>query len=482
MSIIEETEQTFGFPNVSKFEEKLIANLLSDTKFLFQVSDILKPEFFDKSHLSLIAEFILDYFKEYFSCPTYEYFLIKLTETGDLYDEAVLEALIDFISNFYESKFQKQILLSDKEIIQKRAHKFCSTKSYINAIEVCVDLIGTPKEFEINNIIQKATIDTNKKNIRVDYDDLERRKKDKPRTNIVPLPFDYLNRVIGGGIGAGEVMAMIGPMGAGKSTLAQTVALHAKSKGFNVAFYTLELSAEFTRQKMDTILLGKEIKDINEFLPDIDKKNKEFSGKVFITRLPAGSTIFDIKNDIRQIQSLGHGIDLVIIDYIDLMSSIYVHYNKQDEWVKFGQLTIELRDELAMPEQFGIVALCQGNTSSIYERLITAQSAGGGAKRLFPADLVCGYARPSELKALEKANFSIIKSRFGKDSIYFECDTDYSVGRIEINKPYKLFTEVDEEIKEEIKDFALNEFIPKKMNLLNENKNNKTITINGNKN
>lgn len=454
-------EKKFDFMEESLYEEKLIINTLLDSKFFTNIIDILDTSAFSKLYLREIAIFIEHYYNKRYRRPTFETILIWLQEKEDEFPKPLYEAIEDFIKNIYLKKKYAIKMMADKQDIQENAQEYFSLQQWKYAVVDAFEMIKTKREDKILDRMYSVETAVAHKNNILDYDDIESRKEDKPRKNIVPLPFPMVNESIGGGLGSSETLALIAPMGAGKSTLAQRTALNNKKNGFNTILFTLELSVEFTRHKIDTILLEKEINDVRNEVGEIDKKLKsDYSGKIFIERLKAKSTINEIRKTIRRINQQGHKVDMIIVDYIDLMGSVDDMYNKKDEWILYGQLTLEMRDLIAHEEEVATFILCQGNTSSLQERIITAQSSGGGAKRLFPADLVCGYARPDELKAKEKANFSIIKNRFGKDSIYFEADTDYTIGKIEITKPWKYFAEEMEDINEDLSDFVKKDFLP----------------------
>lgn len=64
----------------SSYQSKVVASLISDTKFLEQVTEITKPAFFESQANQWIVGELQSYFSEYHSSPTMEVFKIKIGE------------------------------------------------------------------------------------------------------------------------------------------------------------------------------------------------------------------------------------------------------------------------------------------------------------------------------------------------------------------------------------------------------------------
>lgn len=66
---------------------------------------------------------------------------------------------------------------------------------------------------------------------------------DQRKQFAVPLPFERMNRALGGGIWPGEVMVLAGPTGVGKSIVADQIADHASDRGVSTHLYMTEMTA-----------------------------------------------------------------------------------------------------------------------------------------------------------------------------------------------------------------------------------------------
>lgn len=442
-----------------EFQRKVIANLLFDEQFLQNNFKIIKPIYFESHKYHWIVDVIINHYQRYSTTPSLESFFVYLKKDSTL-EQKQKENIVKMLALMFNKKEHRVKLLKDREHIQEHTSEFCWQENMINALYEASKKAKEGKFEEILPTIEIASKAGNEISQAVDYDDVEDRINTEFREGIVPLPWDAVNARIGGGIGKKEFMVLVGGMGSGKSLIASNIGLHARKSGVTAVIYSLELSKQYFRHRTDVVLTGSS----SDYLEDLKKNNvekyraflkekiKDFpeNGRLKIQTLPAGSTAIDIKNDIKWLQAQGYDIDLFIIDYLDRMDPINGKRGKQS-WDNFEDITNECRDDIAFDLNIAGFGLIQGNTSSLENNMMKAGSTSGGAKRLHPADVVFGYARNSEAKNENRANFTIIKNRFGKDAISLPVITDYEIGKIDILDDEHAMVEMEENSKEETK-------------------------------
>jgi hypothetical protein len=62
------------------YQSKVVASLISDVKFLEQVTEITKPAFFESQANQWIINEVQNYFNEFRAVPTMEVFKIKVVK------------------------------------------------------------------------------------------------------------------------------------------------------------------------------------------------------------------------------------------------------------------------------------------------------------------------------------------------------------------------------------------------------------------
>lgn len=422
------------------FQKKVIVNLLFDDDFLSNNYKIIEPEYFDTYKYHWTISTILEYYEKYAKAPSYESLIIYLKSDNTL-EEPMKESLVVFFATIFHDKKNRNKWLEDFEHVQEHTHQFCWEQNMINALHESSRLAKSGEYQDILGVIEKANNDGNEVKRAIDYDDVEERAEEEFREGLMPLFCDALNKRIGGGIGKGEFIALVGGMGSGKSLLASNFGVGARKMGQVAVLYSLELSANYIRHRTDVILTrtpAEELeamkkRDKKEYAQYIRKHLKDLdpNGKLMIQYMPTGSTVNDIKADLKWLKAQGHDIGLVIIDYLDKMNPISGKGGKQG-WEVFEDITTECRDFLCREMGVAGIGMVQGNTTSLEEKQITASSTSGGARRLHPADIVLGYARPPAQKNSGRANMTIIKNRFGKDALTMPVETDYNVGMINV--------------------------------------------------
>jgi replicative DNA helicase len=425
------SENSFGISET--FQDKIIANLILDEKFLEQIISHIKIEYFDTDYHQWVFQEIRDYFNNFNKGITRDALFLnlknrrrKININNNLKGVKLLYEIFDGDA----SKFTK-----DCETIKQATVDFCRRQEMKNALLYSVEDLQRNDIDSVYKRIEEAYNTGISHDIGLDLDDVEDRTTNTPRKNILPLPFEALNKKIGGGIGEGEFVALIAPMGTGKSMWAANVVAHAKKTNSNAILYTLEMEEAYNRMRIDSILLDRktdELHDASIYLDDIRQELSKYTGKVFVKRYGDSEvTALTLKSHIRMMKAKGIHPDWVVIDYMDIMDTIDIKNRYKQDWEKFEVISRDLA-RLAVSEGVRIFGLAQGNTQSIDKSIITAQNTSGGAKRLHPCHLILGYARTDKDKQNDVATLSFIKSRFGSDGFTMPVVTDYSKCYIEV--------------------------------------------------
>jgi len=195
----------------------------------------------------------------------------------------------------------------------------------------------------------------------------------------------------------------------------------AYNQGANVLHIYFEDNTVDIRRKHYTIWTGivsdeqpAHIADISEFMADM-KVTRANSLK--LVKLPAvGTTISDIRNKIRKLESEGFRPDMIIVDYIDCISG--ERSIDGEEWKGEGLI---MRSLESMTDEFDVAlwAATQGNRDSITSEVVTANQMGGSIKKAQIGHVVISAGKTLEQKENKLATVTLLKSRIGADGIVF---------------------------------------------------------------
>jgi replicative DNA helicase len=418
------------FEESSEYQQKLIANLIFDSKFLDNIHNFIKPDMFDLETHQWLTKAILSYYNKYMKPITFDAIGVLMKKISD---EAKRKDVARVAYTIF--KLERETIMQDYEFVQEHSLKFCKTMSFKNALlEASEHAVKGDVDIAFN-IIQKNFFDVTVTDDGVDVDDLEHRLKSETRKNVMSLPWVNLNKRIGGGLAEGEMMCVVAPMGVGKSMVAINTGVHSKKINKNAVLFTFELNPEYNRHRFDSILLDRESDNLvynSETMEEIGKQLNMYKGKLFIKKFLANNVnVNSLRAYIRKLKSKGHEIHYVIVDYLDVMDTVEASTRHLQGWEKMEQVSREL-DAFADEEGVRVIALAQGNTQSINQKIITAQNTGGGAKRLHPFDLIFGFARTDEDKVSNTGTWSVIKNRFGADGYALNVVTDYTKSFLDI--------------------------------------------------
>jgi replicative DNA helicase len=271
------------------------------------------------------------------------------------------------------------------------------------------------------------------KNIGHEYKkDTESRYREDHRV-IVPTPWEQVNELVQGGLGNGDLGLIFGNPGGGKSWCLVALGGHAVKMGYNVIHYTLELSESYTGRRYDAFFTGTPVDQLEKHKAEVEALTAELPGELIIREYPMGkTTIHTIESHIKKVIDLGIQPDLILIDYIDLLSTKKRNVDRKGEIDDIYTSTKGLARELNIP----IWSVSQVNRAGAKDDVIEGDKAAGSYDKMMITDLSMSLSRKKEDKVNGTGRLHIMKNRYGMDGLTFQVDVNTSNGHISIGDHY----------------------------------------------
>tara|TARA_Y100000590_G_scaffold420854_1_gene523986 strand:- start:281 stop:1693 length:1413 start_codon:yes stop_codon:yes gene_type:complete len=357
-------------PNNIEAEQSVIGSILVSNEIFDEINTIISsPNFFDPMHQKIFSAIenliykgtlanpitLKNYFeneKDELNIPEY---LVKITKFSTslrqsieyskiIYDMHVRRELIKISENTIDSAKQKNLDVSGKNIIEnseKLLFDLAEKGSFSSSLVKFDEAMKYTIEMASNAY--------------------------KNEEGIVGVPTglrDLDDRL--GGLHKSDLLIIAGRPSMGKTALATNIAFNAakkiqdENKKTSVAFFSLEMSseqlstrilAEQSRIKSNDIRRGKITEDQFDKFIETSKNITELP--LYIDETPAIS-IAALSNRSRRIKRL-YGLDLVVVDYIQLMRAINTKDGRVQEISEITQGLKALAKELSVP----VLALSQ---------------------------------------------------------------------------------------------------------------------------
>jgi replicative DNA helicase len=383
----------------------------------------------------------------------------------------------DYIITLLNEIREKEI--KDWRFVQEKSLNFCRQQELIKAKNK-IDKIINNGEFEnyetCVEIIQKAlTVANEKKDEVTILDNIEHVISDEFRDPI-KTGITGIDNITNGGLGKGELAIILAPFGVGKTTILTKIANTAYNEGKNVLQIVFEDTPKVIQRKHLTCWTGIELNELSknkEILLDYIENNiKNNKNRLAIKKFPSyGTTIGTIKNYIRNEMSSGNRFDIVILDYIDVLTPERMGDN---DWSN-GEAGI-MRGFESMLSEFDLAGwtAIQGNRSSISSEVVESDQIGGSIKKGQIGHLIISVAKTLAQKESGRANIAILKSRFGKDGVIFnDCIFDNGTMTIDTDN---VETFLGYEKNKEVKKQELERERIRRIKKLNTNESGENIT------
>ena len=407
-----------------QFQTKVIASLLTQKDFLVNIHDILdESSFGNQAHQWIIKE-ILDYYTKYHTVPSMDVLKVELQK---IENEVLQLSIKEKLREAYK------ITNDDAEYVIEEFSTFCKNQQLKKALLSSVDLLKAGDYDSIKSMIENVMKAGQDKNMGHEYNkDVESRYREDNRMT-VPTPWDTINDMLQGGLGNGDFGLIFGNPGGGKSWSLIALGGFAIKMGYNVLHYTLELGEDYVGRRYDAFFTTIPVNKILQSREKVEETVGSLKGELIIKEFPTGrATINTIEAHIAKVKSLGIEPDLVIIDYVDLLSSKRKSTDRKFEIDDIYTSTKGLARELNIP----IWSVSQVNRAGSKDNVIEGDKAAGSYDKMMITDFAMSLSRKKEDKVNNTGRFHVMKNRYGMDGITYRLKADTSTGHFEITDEY----------------------------------------------
>jgi len=419
--IIEMAKQNkdYGYEIQKLYLEMMLAN----AETFVRCQSIFDHTLFDR-RLQDTADFINKYVTEYNALPTYD--IVNKSCSADLkvteqLNNEHFDWLLDDFETFVRHKSLERAILKSADMLEKGEYG--------------------PVEEEVKKAVQIGL----HKDIGTDYflDPKGRLMGLKNSNGQVSTGWKTLDKKLFGGFNKGELNIFAGGSGAGKSLFLANLGCNWVLNGLNVAYISFELSEALVSMRLDSMLTDVPTREIFKDLDGIEMKIKllgKKSGRFQIKYLPSGKNTNDLRSYIKEYEiKTGCKLDVVLVDYLDLMMPISRKVSPSDLFVKDKFVSEELRN-LSMELKVIFVTASQLNRGAVEEIEFDHSHISGGLSKIQTADNVFGIFTSRAMRERGRYQLQLMKTR-SSSGVGQKIDLEFHIDSLRI-------TDLDEDTLE----------------------------------
>jgi len=413
-----------GFSKYGKaFQESLVQLIVEDRPFADQIEEVLDTNFFELKYLRVFVSKLFQYRKKYGVHPTMKILASVLRTDLENHNAGVQKQVRDYFTRIVSTEVQDEGYIKDTSL------DFCKKQKLKEALMQSVDLIQNSSYEEVRTLIDNALKLGTDNNFGHDFKkDFEARYEIKAR-NPITTGWEKIDSLTKDGLGMGELGVVIAPTGAGKSMALAHLGAHAVKAGKNVVHYTLELSEAVTGQRYDSCISAIPLSTLFHRKDEVLETISDVEGSLIIKEYPTKTASANtIRTHLQKLKKRNHKIDMIIVDYADLLKSTTNFREKRDE---LGSIYESLR-AIAQENKCPIWTASQTNRTGLNAEVVTMESISEAFNKCFVADFICSISRTIKDKNANTARLFIAKNRNGPDGLVFPMFMDTSAVQIKV--------------------------------------------------
>lgn len=369
--------------------------MMSDTNSFVRARSILKDEYFH-DRLKPAIRYILDFSDEYRALPTPEQ--VKA-------ETKVSIEVMDNVQSQHSEWFMGEI------------ESFCRHRAIENVSFEAADLITEGRYGEYEAKLKEALTITLTTDLGTSYfaDPKTRIQEVLDRSDMVSTGWKAVDDKLYGGFTKGALNIFAGGSGSGKSLILQNLALNWSFMGYNVIYFSLELSENLVAARLDSMVSGYGTKEIFRKIEEVDLKVRlagKKAGDLKIKKMSeAGTTTNELRAYLKEYEiQTGNRPTAVICDYLDLMYPNNARINPSDMFVKDKFVAEELR-ALAGEYNLLFATASQLNRASVEAQEFDHSHIAGGISKINTADNVFGIYTSMAMRERGEYQLQVLKAR-----------------------------------------------------------------------
>ena len=384
---------------------------MTDAESFVRCQGVFDPQTFDRK-LAPAAKFIKDYVEEHNALPTFD--MVNAATDSSLKNPGQLA------ENHYDWLLQE-------------FETFSRHKALEAAILKSADLLEKGEYGPVEDLVKKAVQIGLQKDLGTDYfaDPRARLNAIKEKNGQVSTGWPTLDKRLFGGFNRGELNIFAGGSGSGKSLFMANLGVNWCLEGMNVLYLTFELSENLVSMRLDSMTSEIPSRDIFKSIDDVEMKVKMIgkkAGAFQVKYMPTGKNANDVRAYLKEYEiKTGRKVDVLLIDYLDLMSPIAAKISAENLFVKDKYVSEELRN-LAMELNCVFVTASQLNRSSVEEIEFDHSHISGGISKINTADNLIGIFTSRAMRERGRYQIQLMKTRSSsgvgmKVDLGFDIDT-----------------------------------------------------------
>jgi archaellum biogenesis ATPase FlaH len=389
--------------------------MLTDAATFVRCQAVFDPNSFDR-RLQPAAEFINNYVSKHNVLPTFD--MVNSHSKTDLKNPGQLqEEHYDWLLGEFET--------------------FARHKALEAAILRSADLLEKGEYGPVEDLVKRAVQIGLQKDLGTDYwaNPRARLEAIKDKNGQVSTGWAELDKKLFGGFNRGELNIFAGGSGAGKSLFLANLGVNWALLGMNVLYLTFELSENLVSMRVDSMITGVPTRDVFKSIDDVEMRVRMIgkkSGAFQVKYMPSGKNANDIRSYVKEYEiKTGRRVDVLLIDYLDLLMPVGVKVSPSDLFVKDKYVSEELRN-LAMELNTVFVTASQLNRAAVEEIEFDHSHISGGLSKIQTADNVIGIFTSRAMRERGRYQIQLMKTR-SSSGVNSKIDLEFDVDTLRIS-------------------------------------------------
>lgn len=404
------------------FYESIVAyNCLIDPVYLSSIIDHLEIKYFKNNDIKNVVKIILQFFKQHGTVPTNTE--IKAYLTTDELKESFKRLVTSFTD--IDKKFNRNELVENTEHFLKEKAVYNTLLEAAEKLDNknlnTADLLGKIEKAVGVNLTQNMGLEL--------FSDIDRfvdeLHRDEP---CIKTGWKWLDNKLGGGFqeNGRSMYVFAGETNVGKSVFLGNVATSVAMQGKNVLLISLEMSEMMYARRLSSSITKiplSHLKEESEMLKDqIKEISKGKKSKIIIKEFPPSTlTPHQLKSFIKKLIQKGIKIDLIVLDYLNLLHSP-VGNNSYERILYSAQQVRAISYEIMCP----IVSATQLNRSGYNVDNPGLETISESIGLATTSDAIISIWQKDEDKELGIINIGMSKNRFGPNFGSIALKIDYN--------------------------------------------------------